>query len=159
MSQITVFGITTDMIEDKDNNLIRVNLTDNGQDSEGIWAYVNDATKMLSDAESRSKDYDCLAVTANSTLNGVPWGCYIPIKLNGSKRATSDMVFIRANSDRPLPCINIWGNAVQNVINAFNTDANLADFDADSLKFYSRFLGDDHKLIKKLSDLMDERNK
>jgi hypothetical protein len=150
--EITVFGITQEEIEPKDENLIKVNLQDD-DGSEGIWAYIDDITKIEYDKDNRS-DKSYLASLANTSLSGVPWGCYIIFRMKGSSRPEALMSEIREKSKNPIPNKLQWEKATRNVIDGLKSgNKELADFNADSIKRYAFFLGENHELIKELQEL------
>lgn len=70
-----------------DKNLIKVNLIDESNQSEGIWAYVTAKGKHLHDTNRYTgKDEYDIALTANTALMGIPYAAYIPIRYNGKTR-------------------------------------------------------------------------
>lgn len=90
-------------IEPKECNLIKVNLelpTDNGHvESEGIWACISDEDKKRYDAEEITSDHQIVVLTRNTSLFGVPWGAYIPVKLNGNMRPSCNLKLFDTKSD------------------------------------------------------------
>lgn len=90
-------------IEPKQCNLIKVNLqlpADDGHvESEGIWACLSDEDKKRHDADETTNKHEIFALTRNASLFGVPWGAYIPIKLNGSERPSCNLTLFDPESD------------------------------------------------------------
>lgn len=93
----------------KDSNMRKVNITSDGEDSEGVWAVFNDADLVKYDNDTKSEDYEAVVILVNSPLNFFPmngWGAYVPVKFNGSTRASMDtadmagsMVFCKERRD------------------------------------------------------------
>ena len=73
--------------ERKESNLRKFNLYRNyyGDDSEGVWCWLSDDDIVKYDNDAISGEY-VYVICANATLNGVPWGAVIPVKLNGGSR-------------------------------------------------------------------------
>lgn len=90
-------------IEPKECNLIKVNLelpADDGHvESEGIWACISDEDKKRYDAEEITSDHQIVVLTRNTSLFGVPWGAYIPVKLNGHMRPSCNLKLFDPGSD------------------------------------------------------------
>lgn len=81
--------ILTSHIRHKEENLIKVRLVHEDGMGEGIWAWVSDEDKKDYDADVYDLHYNRVAVLANSSLIGAPWGCYIPYRLKGKERPES----------------------------------------------------------------------
>lgn len=79
----------------KDENIRKVNIVRDGNESEGVWAAFADADlKKYTDNQLQSKDYEAVVILVNSPLHFLPmngWGAYIPVKFKGYTRPTMDM--------------------------------------------------------------------
>jgi hypothetical protein len=125
--------------------------------NEGIWAWVNDDAMKLHDNDSRSDVYNQLAVTANMSLSGVPWGCIIPIKFNGVHRATSSMKDIIAFSDTPQYYKPAYIKSLKVSIKEMKKDSN-EKMDKDTLEMYQYILKDE-PILEELESLLKKQNK
>jgi hypothetical protein len=67
-------------------NAKKVNLPDdeNSINGEGIWVVGNEAFNR--DYESDNKGNVHIVMTLNHSFAGVPWGAFIPVKMNGANR-------------------------------------------------------------------------
>jgi hypothetical protein len=94
----------------KQENLIKVNLSDIGDDNgEGVWACVSDEDKIKHDADV--KDDYFIAVVCNTALNFLPncsLGLHIVAKFNGKNRPVSSIYWV----DYSLPENRIWVEGV-----------------------------------------------
>ncbi len=95
--------ILTKHIEHKEENLIKIRLVHEDGMGEGIWAWISDEDKKDYDADVYDPDYSRVAVLANTSLIGAPWGSYVPYRLNGDERPESicDLV-IDFDLDEPV---------------------------------------------------------
>lgn len=73
------------MGEPSDERVIKLNLSREGS-SEGIWMVIHE--KDLEDYENNVTDEDYIRVGAlsNWAVCGIPWGAYVPYKLQGENR-------------------------------------------------------------------------
>ena len=82
------FYIPIDEIEEfelKEGNLKKINLNhDEGLNGEGIWAWLSDADVKKYNEDNKG-DYG-VAVAANQSLIGIPWGAFFPFQFMGSTR-------------------------------------------------------------------------
>lgn len=76
-------------IEHKDENLIKIRLVHDDGMGEGIWAWIHPKDKADYEADGFDDDYERVAVLANQSLVGVPWGAYVPYRLDGDNRPES----------------------------------------------------------------------
>jgi len=72
-------------IPHNDDGLIKIRL-DDGDGVEGIWAWIHPDDKADYDNNVHDEDYHRLCVLANRSLAGIPWGTYVPYRLDGSMR-------------------------------------------------------------------------
>ena len=77
----------------KETNLIKIRIHDDGKDGEGIWACVSDEDRKKYDDETNTTDL-IMVNLRNTSLYGIPWGCYVPAKCNGSDRPQCDINMI-----------------------------------------------------------------
>lgn len=74
-----------------DKNLRKININYDGKDGEGLWAYFSDVDVKRYDNNERTSTYSIVVVLANAPVMFYPnnfWGAFVPIKLEGSTRAT-----------------------------------------------------------------------
>jgi hypothetical protein len=88
-------GTTVDFahFEAKDENLIKVNISDPDGGSEGIWACISDKDKLDYDANVQDEEIR-IAICRNNTIaymGTLIIGVYFPYKMNGQNRPT-DMI-------------------------------------------------------------------
>lgn len=145
---IKAFNIECKDIIYSDENLIKVNLTNNGEDSEEIWAWIGENTKDAYSKDKITNSYDHLAITANNTLNGIPWGCVIPIKLNGSNRPTSDMVYINSLSTKPYFYKPVYITSCRRLIEDIKNKTYKYLFTRKNFEFYKTIIGDDPIIVE-----------
>lgn len=79
------YTLPDDIDLDYKDGLIKLNLSRNDL-SEGIWAVIH--PKDLVDYENNVTDinYHRVCALANHAVCGIPWGAYVPYKLNGNSR-------------------------------------------------------------------------
>lgn len=104
MPKVQVKGGKTIEFEEfpiKDENMRKVNIVRDGNESEGVWAVFADADlNKYEDNRLRSKEYEAVVILVNSPLHFLPmngWGAYIPVKFNGNTRPTMDMADMEGN--------------------------------------------------------------
>lgn len=73
-----------------DDNNIKLNIIDSDGESEGIWAVISDEDKKDYDANKHDSEYSRVALLRNVSILGIPWGTYVPYKLQGSNRPVFD---------------------------------------------------------------------
>lgn len=80
-----IYTLPNDIDLDNKDALIKLNLSRSGV-SEGIWAVIH--PKDLEDYENNVSDihYHRVCALANHAVAGIPWGAYVPYKLNGNNR-------------------------------------------------------------------------
>lgn len=78
-SDIEVLGDTPE------NQLIKLNLS-RGGDSEGIWAAIHEIDVADYESTTFDNEYTRVCVLLNHALAGIPWGAYVPYKLQGDSR-------------------------------------------------------------------------
>lgn len=73
------------MQEPANERIIKLNLSRDGS-TEGIWMVIHE--KDLEDYENNVTDSDYIRVGAlsNWAVCGIPWGAYVPYKLQGNNR-------------------------------------------------------------------------
>lgn len=81
--------ILPEHIPHKEENLIKIRLVHDDGMGEGIWAWISDEDKKDYDASKCDGDYMRVAVLANHSLIGAPWGSYVPYVLCGDSRPES----------------------------------------------------------------------
>ena len=85
------FQYGTDFILGKDLSdpfTIKLRLTREGE-GEGIWMIMHPDDKEDYTNNVRDSDFQRLGILVNASLCGIPWGAYVPYKLNGEERPLS----------------------------------------------------------------------
>jgi hypothetical protein len=82
-----------------DRNLIKILLIGE-QLTEGIWAWLYHGSIDTYRSDAVSDDYH-IVLTANNALNGVPYGCFIPVKMQAKRRPICKMDWLDLDSK---PC-------------------------------------------------------
>lgn len=82
------FELPTDidtMDEPSEDRIVKLNLSREGN-SEGIWMVIHE--KDLEDYTNGvvDSDYTRVCTLANHAICGIPWGAYVPYKLQGEQR-------------------------------------------------------------------------
>lgn len=78
-------------IEPKKENLIKVNINYDDTESingEGIWACISDKDKEAYENHDTDEEMTRVALLRNTSIAGIPWGAYVPYRLNGQQRPT-----------------------------------------------------------------------
>lgn len=96
-------AIEFDHFTHKDTNMVKLRLVGADGDAEGIWISIQDQDMPDYKADVHDTHYHRVGVLANPSLHGIPWGTYIPYRLQGGSRPvcylrhlTGDMVFCEA---------------------------------------------------------------
>lgn len=66
----------------------KLNLRREGQ-GEGIWMFIHPEDKADYENDVKDSDFKRLGILINVSLCGIPWGAYVPYKLNGEERPSS----------------------------------------------------------------------
>lgn len=85
------FQYDTDFVLDgEDSNPLKskLHLRREGR-GEGIWMFIHPEDKADYDNDVRDGDFKRLGILINASLAGIPWGAYVPYKLNGDERPST----------------------------------------------------------------------
>jgi hypothetical protein len=85
----------------KEQNLRKVRSVGPDGQGEGFWAYFSDEGAKKYDDDSVSGEI-AIVVNANDTFNGIPYGCFFPVKYNGGSRPECIMADFIDFSTQPI---------------------------------------------------------
>lgn len=97
------FQYKTDFLldgEGSDAMKAKLNLRREGR-GEGIWMFIHPEDKEAYDKDTRDGDFVRLGILINVAICGLPWGAYVPYKLNGDERPSA--IFERVIDTEQLP--------------------------------------------------------
>lgn len=144
----------------------KLNLRREGH-GEGIWMFIHPEDKADYDRDVRDGDFKRLGILINAALCGMPWGAYVPYKLNGDERPSA--IFekvIDVNQDpqfHPEMWRRILEGASAQLIEAFNhcMDSKRPDYGKDWIE-WAQSIHDDEKsqshpeLMAKIKETIDQ---
>lgn len=67
---------------------VKLNLRREGR-GEGIWMFIHPDDKADYESDVKDGDFKRLGILINAALCGIPWGAYVPYKLNGDERPSA----------------------------------------------------------------------
>lgn len=72
-------------VDEGSNRLIKLNLS-REDFSEGIWLVISESDAVDYENDVIDSEYTRVGVLGNEAVCGIPWGAYVPYKLNGTER-------------------------------------------------------------------------
>lgn len=111
------FEYKTDFILEgklSDPFITKLRLTREGE-AEGIWMIIHPEDKADYTNDVRDSDFKRLGILVNASLCGIPWGAYVPYKLNGEDRPMSVFERVMDTEQDPQYHPEMWKRIVEKV--------------------------------------------